>query len=129
MGTLLKISSELSRKLTTLEVDTNHLYSFLLSKNVIVDFTVEHSSGETVSDRIQDLISKVQLGCLPIIEITSDSNGNTFSVYVASVTNDIIVCVDLESEVIRVEDRYRNIASLENKLILLCEIEDYLERL
>ena len=121
------LSAVLSQQLLNLSVETVKLYTHLVGTNEI-DFTKGESSCETLNERINDLKERDVLEWLPMTEMHSESTGRVFSVYVAHITNDAIICVDVENRTIRTEDRYQNIHSIEDKLIIIHEIEEYLNK-
>jgi hypothetical protein len=121
------LSAVLSKRLVKLEVETTELYTHLVGTNEI-DFTKGDSLCETLNERINDLKERDVLEWLPMTEMHSESTGNVFSVYVAHITNDAIICVDVENRTIRTEDRYKNIHSIEDNLIIINEIEEYLNK-
>lgn len=120
-------SKELSLALENTKVCASRLFNELVSNGTIFSFLKQVSEDKTLTDQeiAKQLTSDCELHLLPTIEFRSDITGDVYDAHVCIVSDKRILVITMDNEDTR-ELKFEDIASLEDKLILLNEMEEYL---
>lgn len=116
-------SKELSQQLTGVEIKTDYLFEQIVRDEY--DFVKEVTEDKSLThiEALQELIGNNELYLLPTIEFRDYLTGNTFDGHVCKVRGLSIYIVKMDDE-IKVIKKFTNCASLEDKLVLLNEMEN-----
>lgn len=124
---MIKFSGLLSNKLEEVKVSAYELFNKLVDDGSEVNFLTEYSTEETKcnDEIIEELRGNGELYVLPTIERRCDISGDVDDVHVTLVSAERIQVVKMSDESV-MNIKFNNIASLEDQLILLNEMENYL---
>ena len=119
-------SQTLSKELSLIDEKTYNLFNRLVSKNSF-NFLVQVSENTKllVNQMIDEIINDYMLDALPMIEVRNEIAGKTYMAYVCLVNDKRILVVNSDTEK-KVDIKFSDIATLEDKLVLLNEMEEYL---
>lgn len=124
---MIKFSGLLSAKLEEVKVSAYELFNKLVDDGSEVNFLKQASEDKSkLTNQIrEELKENGELYLLPTIERRCDISGDVDDVHVTLVSAERIQVVKMSDETV-MNIKFNNIASLEDMLILLNEMENYL---
>ena len=123
----MKKSNFISAELSIIESKVYSLFDELVSNGKTFDFVKEVNDDKTLNfeDGINELRELSELHLLPTIEYRNDLTGNVLDIHVTKVTSEKIQVIKMEDEK-PLDLKFKDLASIEDRLILLNEMETYL---
>lgn len=119
-------SQKLSLNLQELTTDASNLFNELVNKHEFNFLKqVSEDKDKLTNEILAQLVGDCELDVLPTLEFRNDITGVTFDAHVCVVSSTRILVISRDSE-IRFELKFTDLASLEDQLILLNEMEEYL---
>lgn len=121
-------SSKLSKQLESIEIQADQLFDKLVSGGKTVNFLQELNEDEPKTDKeIRDELTETgEVEALPRIELRNSFSGEVSNMYMCVVTEGGISALDDNNTYSVIN--FRNVASLEDKLVLLNEMENCLNK-
>lgn len=120
-------STLLSQQLLDLTTKASELFNDLVFK-AEYNFLKEVSENKSLSNSelIEELKENWELDSLPIIDVVNEITGEHHTSYVCLVSHKTITVIDMDSDDVK-NVEFEDLASLEDKLIVLNEMEELLK--
>lgn len=120
-------SQNLSNDLVKIQKRTSQLFNELIADNTVFNFLkqVSEDKSKDTNEILKDLIETWEVDVLPIVEFRNEDSGNVYNAHICVISNEnIMVLGEKSNKCFSV--KFEDLASLEDKLILLNEMEEYL---